>query len=153
MTVETALVCLWCSSTILPPFWYMLLNTLNIQNWGDLVNSKFGLVFGFASFFIWNRILHTPSWSQTHYVSKDVFECCLPMLNVGITGMNLHPQLFLPFLKKWFYVHWCFPRMYVYVTVSDPLKLELQTVWTAFWEFNLASLEEQSVLLTAEPSL
>ena len=27
-----------------------------------------------------------------------------------------------------FYVHWCFPWMVIYVRVSDPLKLELQTV-------------------------
>jgi hypothetical protein len=47
-----------------------------------------------------------------------------------------------------FYVHWCFACVYVYVRVTGCYKLPCEC-----WELNPGPVEEQSVFLTAEPSL
>ena len=56
-----------------------------------------------------------------------------------------------------FYVHWCFACVYVCVRVSGPLEQELHTdsceLPCGYGEMILGPLEEQPVLLIAEPSL
>ena len=47
-----------------------------------------------------------------------------------------------------FYVTWCFGCIYVCVSMSDILELELENVLS--WELNTGPLEEWSVLLTTE---
>ena len=49
-----------------------------------------------------------------------------------------------------FYVYWCFAYMYICVQVVDPGVTELPC---GSWELNPSPLQEQSVLLTTEPSL
>jgi hypothetical protein len=46
-----------------------------------------------------------------------------------------------------FYVHWCFASVYIYVSMSAALEMELQTVVSCH-----LPLEEQPVLLITEPS-
>ena len=53
------------------------------------------------------------------------------------------------------YVHWCFARMDICMRVSDHFGLNYRQIRAATWVLELIPglLEEQRVLLTAEPAL
>jgi hypothetical protein len=70
-----------------------------------------------------------------------------------VGGLERENSFFLKIIYLFLiYVHWCFACMHIYVRVSDIGVTDTCELPCGCWELDLGPLEEQSVLLTTEPS-
>ena len=99
----------------------------------------------------WNWI-YLKNYNSMHMFNTFMF------LHILVIWQLTNPMYMLKlFLKIYlFNIHISFACTYVFVRMLYPLELELQdscTLPCGFCKLNLGLLEEQAVLLTAEPSL